>query len=367
MKKVYNKQDLKDLINSVANKEIKDLTVTEKEILFAIEYIQYEKVLDNIRKRRDSLNLYKPNKFLTFYIPENKTPDDILFGCQSCLKTKITHVRSSSKCNMSCPFCYYIGVDFAPIPKYGYRTNFFDSTLSKDQLILLFEKQILPKIDAVGWLGKEPLLEMEKIKEIGPFLKSHKMYQYLYTNGTPLTDDILKTLAECGLNELRFNLQASDFNMDVLYKMKKAVDIIENVAIETPMYSDSFKNFLKHKNFIIDSGIKQVNLPELQVSTKTIAHFAQKEGEMYRNRRGYTSPISSRQYVYELLKMACMEQWPVIINDCSNETKYYRDTPFIPDKVVSGYINHKTQFNFLPPNHYLYVIDTYIDNEIEIF
>jgi pyruvate formate-lyase activating enzyme-like uncharacterized protein len=367
VKTTYNKKELQELVYSVSNKDIKDLTHIEKEVLYRLEYLQYKQVIENIRIKRDSLQLYKPNQFLTFYIPDGKTPDDILFGCQSCLKNKITHIRNSSKCNMNCPFCYHIGLDFPAVPKECYRTNFFDTVLDKEQLVILLEKQIISKVNAIGWIGKEPLLEMEKIEEVGPVLKRNKVYQYLYTNGTLITKEILNKLKEAGLNELRFNLQASNFDIDVLNKMKQAVDIIENVAIETPIYSDSFKNIIANKDFILNSGIKQINMPELQVSPRTIAHFAKKEGEMYRNRRGYTSPISSRIYVYCLLEMACNEKWPMIINDCSNETKYYRDTPFIPDDVISGVILHRTQFNFLPPNHYLYLIDTYVGEEIEIF
>lgn len=367
MKTVYKKNELKDLVISVVNKDLKELTQIEKEILFTLEYVQYEKVLSDINKQRDKLNLYKPNKFLTFYIPNDKTKDDILFGCQSCLKTKITHIRSSSKCNSSCPFCYFVGVEVPPLPKYGYKTNFFEAVLSKDQLILTLEKQVIPKVDAIGWIDKEPLLELEKIKNVAPFLKDNKVYQYLYTNGTLATEDVLKLLADCGINELRFNLQASNFNPTVLKNMRKAVEIIEHVGIETPIYGDSFNNFLKHKDLILESGIKQINMPELQVSHATIEYFAKKEGELYRNRRGYTSPISSRQYVYRLIEIALQEKWPFIINDCSNETKYFRDTPFIPDNVISGVIQHMTKFNFLPPNHYIFVIDTYIDDALEIF
>jgi hypothetical protein len=65
--------------------------------------------------------------------------------------------------------------------------------------------------------------------------------------------------------------------------------------------------------------------------------------------------------------MAIKEQWPFIINDCSNETKYYRDTPFIPDDVIQGVIKHTTQFAFLHPQYYMFVIDNYIKDEIEIF
>lgn len=369
MKTVYNKEELKEVISKIVKIPLKDFTWEDKEILYTLEHIQTEKVLSNIKEKQNNLkNLYKPHEFLNFYIPKDKTPKDILYGCQSCLSNKITHIRHSSKCNVKCPFCYYIGATIPDIPKYGYRIgNFYDSSIPKDQLFMIFEKQLVGKVNAIGWLGREPLLELDKIKQVGPFLRGKGIHQYLYTNGTLANIDTLKALADAGLNELRFNLQATDFDDRVIENMIKAVDIIENVGVETPIYSKSFSNFIKHKTKIVNSGIKQINMPELQVSPYTIENFAKSEGEMYRHRKGYTSPISSRKYVYRLIELAIEENWPVIINDCSNETKLYRDTPFMEDKFIFSQITYKTQFSFLPTTHYFYIIDNYIDSDVEIF
>jgi len=364
----YSPAELREFIISVSKKELKDVTQTDSEILFTLENIQCEKVLSDIKEKQIGLQLYQPNKFLNFYISPNKLPHDILFGCQSCLNNKITHIRHSSKCNVSCSFCYYIGINIPNIPKYGYKLgNFIDRHLTKEELFLSLEKQILGKVDAIGWLGKEPLLEIEKIKEVAPFLKENGIHQYLYTNGVLVNKENIKILSDSGIDEIRFNLQATDFNEDVLNNMKNCVGIFKSVAIETPVYSKSFTNYLKYKEIIVDSGIDQINMPELQVSTATIVNFEKTEGAMYRHRKGYVSPISSRQYVYKLIELASQEKWPFIINDCSNETKFYRDTPYVPKDILYAQINYKTQFNFLPSQNYLYIIDNYIKDEIEIF
>jgi pyruvate formate-lyase activating enzyme-like uncharacterized protein len=187
-------------------------------------------------------------------------------------------------------------------------------------------------------------------------------HQYMYTNGILATYPVIDKLAEWGLDELRFNLQSSNFSDDVLDNMKYAAQKIQWVGIETPMYSKSYRNFIKHKDRILDSGIHQINLPELQIcSLPLITHFEKTEGPVYKHRRGYISPISSRHYTYDLIELAEVEKWDVIINDCSNDTKFYRGA--IPQAPL-GMVNYDSAFE-LPFKNVLYLANQVLEEGVE--
>lgn len=69
------------------------------------------------------------------------------------------------------------------------------------------------------------------------------IYQHLYTNGTLATENNLKLLGEMGLDEIRFNLGASNCSEKVIEAIKIAKKYIKYVGIETPMTPQFLKNF----------------------------------------------------------------------------------------------------------------------------
>lgn len=361
VKQKMKKDELIHFIKTLPDRK-NPLSNFERNILYSLEHIHYVDVLSEIRKRQDKLKLFRPSKFIAFYKPSKRLK--ILPSCMACLDNKITHIRHSDKCNCKCDFCFYYGesADQRFMPSWAYRESTTRFNIDLTEMQLMLTKQIVDKVKAIGWLDKEPLTDVDKMIPLMEFIPN---YQYLYTNGILATPDVLKRLRDAGLSEIRFNLQATDFSDDVLRNMEQACKIIENVAIETPIFSKSYKNIIKYKEFIKSIGVKQINLPELQLNQKNLMLF-QKEGMIYRHRRGYTSPVSSRHYVYDIIELATKEKWDIVLNDCSNDTKFYRDVPMSESLDIRCGINYQTQFTFLPVNYYLLVIKKYVEDEFEL-
>jgi pyruvate formate-lyase activating enzyme-like uncharacterized protein len=360
IKRKMTKEEVVHFIGRLPTRK-KPLSNFEKNILYTLEYIHYRNVNEKIRKRQADLDLYRPNDFVSFY---KKSGSRILPSCVACLENKITHIRHSDKCNLKCDFCFYYGqtAEEKYIPYWAYRESTTRFNLDIDEMKLMLSKQVLDKVKAIGWLDKEPLMDVDKMIKLMNYIPN---YQYLYTNGVFATPETLKRLRDAGLTEIRFNLQATDFADNVLKNMEHACKIIDNVAIETPVFSKSYKNILKYKAFINSIGIKQINLPELQLGPKNFLLFKD-EGEFYRNRRGYTSPVSSRHYVYDIIELAISQSWDLVINDCSNDTKFFRDTPITECDDMKCYINHNTHFTFLPVEYYLFVVEKFVGKELEL-
>lgn len=360
------KSEILSFLNVLKPEEYNRLKNHYAQILYTLEHIHYSKVLEDIEKRRSQLDIYKPNKFLSFYIPKGKDFTNLSQGCYWCLQNKISHIRHSSKCQLNCDFCYFHGKDEDSriVPKWAYRESNTRYNLDLDEMKLMMEKQFIGKVKAMGWLEKEPLFELEKMEPLMRFIADNNIHQYLYTNGILADEETLVKLDNWGLNEIRFNLQATNFDENVLTNMELACDILETVCIETPMFSKTFNNFIENKDRILKSGIKQINIPELQLSPANF-HLFKDEGQIYRHRRGYTSPVSSRHYVYDLIEIALKESWDVIINDCSNDTKFYRSTSLFDCEDLRCGISYATEFSFLPVEYYLYVLNNFVGEEME--
>lgn len=334
MKNDYTKEEVINLLSRYVNANVeKSLPAELCYLIVAIEMEFSNFHIANIQKQQAELTkLWQDeNKFLAIW---NGDKDSISPGCRSCLYESIAHVRHSGKCSQNCSFCYYRHQPEGSnpknlVPKNTYYWS-FDNTppFTLEEMKMYVDKQSssgVLKIDAVGWLQKEPLMELKSLQPLMRYIAEKGIHQYLYTNGVFADKETLKIVADCGLNEIRFNLEATSFSHAVINRMAYAKKLIDWVLIESPIYSKSFNNFKSNINRILDTGLNQINMAELQIChPKSADEFIASEGMLYKHRRGYISPASSRYYTYALIKQADDENWPIIINDCSNDTKYFR-------------------------------------------
>jgi len=243
-------------------------------------------------------------------------------GCRSCLfGTGLGAIRKTNKCNLKCKFCYDYGEtdDIPPIGEDMWEiggTKFYE----KDIDLLLSIQQ---KPTGISYVYLEPFMEIEKYYSVIKKFSDAQIYQHLYTNGTLATEETLKALGEAGLDEIRFNLGASDCSDKVIENIRIAKKYIKNVGIETPMTPEFFKSFFKKKQAILDTKLDFINCAELHLNENNIYNY---NGEnMYISRLGYISPIWSRELTLKFMKIADEENWDLAVHDCSNHTKFARD------------------------------------------
>ena len=243
-------------------------------------------------------------------------------GCVSCLTgSGLNAIRKTNRCNLRCAFCYDFGqIDVQPPIGDGLweigGTRFYTEDLP---LLLTTQK----KPSGVAYVYLEPFMEIEQYYPIIRLFHEAGIYQHMYTNGTLTSDDNLKALAEAGLDELRFNLGATNAADGVIATMATAAKHLPRVGIETPMTPDFFKAFHQKKTAILSTGIDFINCAELHLNPNNIGNY---EGEnMYMTKLGYLSPIWSRDLTLQLMLECEQEQWDIVVHDCSNRTKFARD------------------------------------------
>ena len=255
----------------------------------------------------------------TYYVgPDDHFPK----GCRSCLLgTGLGAIRKTNKCNLQCPFCYDYGeMDCQPPIGEGMweigGTKFYERDLD---LLLSIDRHPT----GIAYVYLEPFMEIEKYYGIIRRFHEAGIYQHMYTNGTLATEDNLRALGEAGLDELRFNLGASNASDKVIDMIGVAKKYIPMVGIETPMTPILHQQFLKKKDRILATGLDFMNCAELHLNPNNIDNYW---GEpMYMARQGYVSPIWSRELTLRLMKQAAEEHWPIVLHDCSNRTKFARD------------------------------------------
>lgn len=331
--------------------EDETLSANQEEIVYAtfsqIEEVLYqrrEKLMANIK------GLKSLNKRTIYVGDDNKFP----IGCKSCLLgSGLSAVRKTNKCNLSCKFCYNYGEldDSAPIGQGLWEiggTKFYERDL--DLLLATQEKPT-----GIAYVYLEPFIEIEKYYSIIKKFSDLKIQQHMYTNGTLATEGTLKALGEAGLNEIRFNLGASDCSDKVIENIKLAKKYISRVGIETPMTPEFFKSFFEKKKVIFETKLDFINCAELHLNENNIYNYY---GEnMYISRQGYISPIWSRDLTLEFMKIADEEKWDFVVHDCSNDTKFARALNLNKkNNMWFGASNYTCEFTTLPYDVFLPIL-----------
>lgn len=298
--------------------EDEELLPKQQEILFSA-FAQIEAAVD---RRNDALMSgiegLRTLENRTYYVGnESKFPK----GCISCLLgTGLGAIRKTSTCNLKCKFCYNYGeLDYIP-PVGGGMWEIGGTKFYEKDIDLLLSIQRKPT--GVCYVYMEPFMEIEKYYPVIKKFSDAGIYQHLYTNGTLATEENLKALGKAGLDEIRFNLGATDCSDNVIENIGIAKRYIQSVGIETPMTPGFFEAFLRKKKAILGTGLDFINCAELHLNENNISNY---HGEnMYISRHGYISPIWSRELTLKLMKTADEENWDVAVHDCSNRTKFAR-------------------------------------------
>lgn len=337
--------------------EDEEITVKHEEIIFAT-FAQIEAAVEH----RNELLMAEIKGLKTL---ENRTyyvgnESKFAQGCRSCLLgTGLSAIRKTNKCNLECKFCYNYGELDAIHPvgdgmwEIG-GTKFYEKDI--DLLLSIHQKPT-----GISYVYLEPFMEIEKYYSMIKKFHAAGIHQHLYTNGTLATEETLKALGEAGLDEIRFNLGASNCADKVIENIGLAKKYIKSVGIETPMTPDFFKAFFKKQQAIFATKLDFINCAELHLNENNINNYY---GEnMYIARQGYISPIWSRELTLKFMKIAAEENWDVVVHDCSNYTKFARSLNLSSKTGMwFGASNYACEFSMIP---YEIFLPTLNDDEFE--
>ena len=251
-------------------------------------------------------------------------------GCQSCKDGRWICIFPGFTCNAGCKFCPRLTGEMVEKP--------LMNQVNLDLLLMKIDAH-KDRISGISVSGGELFFHnydiakklIERVKKSYPHL-----YLWAYTNGIAASPGNMQELRDLGLDELRFNLAASDFSQGIIDNIRDyAVKIFPWVSVEVPIYSESFHHLIAGEKLkeIAAVGVKQLNLAEVRVPAPESAkeedispaarHFLDSEA-LYRfdyMSIQVLSVVKSRLYTYDILEYAHRHHIDIRVNDCSQEAK----------------------------------------------
>lgn len=308
--------------------------------------------MNKIKRMQEEISHLENFKGRTYFLGDKeKFPK----GCISCLfGDGLGGVRKTHTCNLTCKFCYYHDtMDEVEVIPDG-MWDIGDTLYEEEDIDLLLSTQKKPT--GIAYVYLEPFMEIEKYYGIVKKFSDAGVHQHMYTNGTLSTDENLKALAEAGLDELRFNLGATNCSDKVIEAMRMARKYFKSVGIETPMTPEFYESFMKKKEEILAIGLDFINCAEFHLGPDNINNYSGEKFYTYRN--GYLSPTWSREITYKIMKMAAEEGWEMLVHDCSNHTKYAREINKASKQgALFGSHNYVSEFERTLPHLFLPILE----------
>jgi len=236
-------------------------------------------------------------------------------------KEKISGVRFivTSACNFNCVYCHNEWEE-KERPKTGIEKELIRS------IIISAKKLCASEIDITGG---EPLLEIERVKEILLLSKKERLWTNMTTNGFYLEEN-LKDLKNWGLKEIHVHIPSlnpqkynqimrgnSNLNK-VLKSVKSAVNVLEkvmiNIPIEKDVNDDEISDFIEFfgkvgavPRFIESMSTKNYVPLHKEIIEKMVEEKfgkVKKEGEYLWG----ISKYSTEKYKFETLRCICFDR-----------------------------------------------------------
>jgi pyruvate formate-lyase activating enzyme-like uncharacterized protein len=269
-----------------------------------------------IKKREKAILVRK--KFFNFFndhyvkFPSNNLSkpyiNELSPGCKTCINGTWSCIHINFLCTQDCFFC----------PQDRKKAPISDNHIfnSAEEYVNYLKKF---NFEGIGFSGGEPFLVFDKVIEyirrirevFGP-----KHYIWIYTNGDLVTKERLELLRKAGLDELRFNISARNYD---LKPVELAIKYINTVTIEIPAIPEDL-NLLKSLLKKIESiGVKYLNIHQLY-ATKYNCDLLRKKNYTFLKMNNYNIPsvLESELAAFGLLRYAIKTKTKIGINYCSS-------------------------------------------------
>lgn len=231
---------------------------------------------------------------------------DISPGCRICGEGTWSCLFINGICNSRCFYC--------PAPQHEVHepeTNTLLFPEPKDYIDYL--KTF--RFKGMSISGGEPLLTFEKSvnfirkarKEIGDGL-----YIWLYTNGKLFDKEKAKILADAGVNEVRFDIGATDYNTD---KLQQAIGIIPNITVEIPAVPEELELMKQKMKELKSMGVRYLNLHQLRLTPYNFNKLIDHDYTFLHGER--VTVLESELTALKLLEYSLDENIGLPVNYCS--------------------------------------------------
>lgn len=232
-------------------------------------------------------------------------------GCQRCAGRAWSCLFINGRCNGRCFYC--------PAPQ-----NHDDPPLSagipfhraKDFAAYVFHFGF----KGASISGGEPLLDLDKSLEYISALRAAcgpNLHIWLYTNGILATQDKLRRLVAAGLNEIRFDIGATEYD---LTQASLAKGIVSTVTVEIPAVPEEESRLIQLLSAMTVAGVAHLNLHQLRLTPHNAHHLLERNYTYVHGPK--VTVLESELLALELVARSARDSLPLAVNYCSFAFKH---------------------------------------------
>jgi len=269
---------------------------------FSHKQAEVDEEIGRLQSRLVGLRFHKPHQAVS--------TGDLIPGCEICVRKGYLSFQVGFACNARCPFCF---LDTHPADEPDE-----DEVYHRRALLKRFHRHV-EELEGVALTGGEPLLYLPELETCVREMRAAKptLHFWVYTNGILADEEHLRALRDLGIQEVRFNLAATEYSESTLEKLALARKMIEHVAVEVPCYPPQKPALMACLGELDRIGIDQLNLQELWVTSSNVQRLS---GEGYQS--GVLSAkkfflYGSRRMSYEVMAHCIAEGYSFTVNDCT--------------------------------------------------
>ena len=231
---------------------------------------------------------------------------DLSPGCRLCGQGEWSCLFINNLCNAACFYCPAPQKDLLQ-PATG-RLEFAHPEAYADYVETF-------GINAVSFSGGEPLISFDRVMAFLTTLRKRidrPLYIWMYTNGILASSEKFTALARAGLDEVRFDLSANNYDLSGL---KKAVGIIPRVSVEIPAIPQDLDRFKPVMKQLASLGVSYLNLHQIRCTRFNCEKLADR-GYTFVHGQGVTV-LETELTALELVRYSLAHQIPLPVNYCA--------------------------------------------------
>jgi len=240
--------------------------------------------------------------------------DNFSKGCQSCQQGKWLCIFLTYLCNANCTFC--------PSP-----------FKNEDKIVSAFgndPKRILEGIEgkpfnAISFSGGDCLLVFDRLMDWLFYFKKNRpdIYYWAYTSGLSADEDKMVKMARVGLNEIRFNIAAINYNSaSILEKIAAATGIFEKVAVEIPSIPTDYLKIVEILPFLDRCNVNYLNLHEyILVPEDPYTQIAVTDTFILNKKTELKYDVFSLENTKKIKRFCRKNKLKIQVNNCSLQKK----------------------------------------------
>lgn len=255
-------------------------------------------------------------------------------GCRLCGEGHWSCLFVNNRCNCNCFYCPAPQIDTAIPETQGL-------TFENPENYIAYIKKMGFK--GVALSGGEPLLTFDKTIDFLTKIKKEfgsSVYVWMYTNGTLLDEEKATILAKTGLDEIRFDLTATDYNTK---KLKLALGKIPNVTVEIPAIPEETGQ-LKNMVVELDSlGVNYLNLHQIRLTPYNLKNLLNRNYTFLHGHR--VTVLESELAALEIISFIFKQGLKLPVNYCSFHYKNHFQKAAFRKKAAQFVLHGQEEIN----------------------